>query len=138
MVSKSDLSVHETWQEAAGIAFGALAALSPLLTGDGQATQAAQLSAAAGAIFMVISGAHLLSLSRITQFVKVLCGLLLTAGPFLFGYAGTSLAFIQHFIGPTLLALAALELWQDWSLSDDQLERYGSVQPRYTKLQHAK
>lgn len=129
MSSKSAISVHQTWQEAAGIAAGVIAALSPFLTGETAVAGGVQAAAAAGAIFMVISGAHLLSLSRIAQFAKLLCGLGLTLSPFIFGYGGI-LAFAHTLIGPVMLALAALELWQDWSLSDDQLELYGKVTPR--------
>lgn len=123
MSRNSDISVHQTWQEAASIAAGVLAALSPYLTGQTNVSGGLEAAGAAGAIYMVISGAHLLSLSRIAQFAKLLCGLGLTLSPFIFGYGGI-LAFAHTLIGPAMLALAALEIWQDWKLSDAQLELY--------------
>lgn len=126
MANNTNTSVHQTWQEAAGIAVGVIAALSPFLTGATNVPGGVPAAAAAGAIFMVISGAHLLALSRISQFAKLLCGLGLTLSPFIFGYGGI-LAFAHMLLGPAMLALAALEIWQDWGLSDDQLGRYGEV-----------
>lgn len=134
MLSNADLSRHETWQEAAGIGVGAIAGLSPFLTGSTAITTAMYLAAGTGAIFMVICGAHLLSLSRIAQFVKFVCAVGLTAGPVLFGYAGSLVGFVHFVIGAAMLALSALEIWQDWHLSDTELEQYAKVSPRYATI----
>jgi hypothetical protein len=74
----------------------------------------------------VLSAVDLLSLSRESQFTKLAASVALCAAPFALGYLGTPLALMHHLLGAAILALSSLEIWQDWNLSDEQLERYGS------------
>lgn len=126
MASTGRLEVHQTWQEAVGIGLGVLVALSPWLTGQADDPVILKATAAAGIIVLLISATELMSLHRWEEALTLLCGLWLCAGPFVLGYAGTALAGVHLVAGAAVVALSALGLWQDWRLSDDELERYGS------------
>jgi hypothetical protein len=46
--------------------------------------------------------------------------------PYIFGCAGTGVLQYWHFgLGAVVVLLAAVELWQDWKLSDKQLAEHG-------------
>jgi hypothetical protein len=46
--------------------------------------------------------------------------------PFALGYADNGVLMVWHFaLGAAVVLLAALELWQDWKLSDEELVRNG-------------
>jgi hypothetical protein len=126
MLNKNaSLEVHDTWQEAVGIALGLIASLSPFLAGE---TNPMILNAttAAGALVLVLSAVKLLSLNRYEEFAILLCGLWLCAGPTVLGYAGTPLGLMHWLAGPVIVAMSVLEIWQDWRLTDDELERHGA------------
>ena len=53
-------------------------------------------------------------------------GIWLIVSPFIFDYAGADPLRSWHFVlGGLVAALAALELWQDWLLSDQELAEHG-------------
>ena len=56
----------------------------------------------------------------------IVLGLWLIVSPFVFDYAGADALRVWHFVlGGLVVALAVLELWQDWPLSDQELARHG-------------
>lgn len=126
MLDKSQLETHRTWQEATGIGLGVVASLSPWLTGqiDDQSIMAA--TAAAGILVMLVSAMQLMVLNRAEEVLVLLSGLWLTLAPVGLGYVATPLGLLHLVIGPAIVALATLELWQDWELSDTELARYGN------------
>lgn len=126
MLDKAQLETHRTWQEAAGMGLGLIAALSPWITGQTANPTILAATAAAGSLVLLISAAQLLSLTRFEEVATLLAGLWLWAAPFTLGYIGSPLGVLHLLLGPAIAALAALELWQDWAKSDDELERYGS------------
>lgn len=127
MPSTADLRTHRTWQEAVGIGLGAVAALSPWITGQTGDQTILGATAAAGAVVLLLSAVQLMSLSRGGEFVSLICGLWLLTGPFALGFSATPMGVLHLVIGAAVTALAALELWQDWNLTDQDLERYGSA-----------
>lgn len=126
MLDKTQLETHRTWQEAAGMGLGLIAALSPWITGQTSNPTILTATAAAGSLVLLISAAQLLSLTRFEEVATLLAGLWLWAAPFMLGYIASPLGVLHLLLGPAIAALAALELWQDWTKSDEELERYGS------------
>ena len=56
---------------------------------------------------------------------EIACGLWLIASPFTFGYAESGALRYWHFLfGAAVVLLAALELWQDWKLSEKELGQH--------------
>jgi hypothetical protein len=50
----------------------------------------------------------------------------LIVSPFTLGYAEAGALRYWHFVlGAVVALLAALELWQDWKLTDEQLVQHG-------------
>jgi len=57
---------------------------------------------------------------------ELACGLWLIGSPFAFGYADKGTLMHWHFIlGAVVALLAVLTLWQDWKLSDKELDQHG-------------
>ena len=55
-------------------------------------------------------------------------GLWLIASPYMFGYSGDGLLRFWHTsLGGLVVLLAALQLWQDWDLSDQDLAQHDSA-----------
>jgi hypothetical protein len=53
-------------------------------------------------------------------------GLWLIASPYIFGYSGDGmLRFYHSSLGGVVVLLAALQLWQDWDLSDQEMLKHG-------------
>ena len=66
------------------------------------------------------------SLTRWEEIGEIACGLWLIASPFTFGYAGSgALRYLYFLLGAAVVVLAALELRQDWKLSENELAQHG-------------
>jgi hypothetical protein len=56
---------------------------------------------------------------------EIALGLWLIASPFILGYAGDDLLRAWHVaLGGIVILLGALQLWQDWRLSDQELANH--------------
>jgi hypothetical protein len=74
---------------------------------------------------LVLGASEFLDLHRWEEGLEAACGLWLIASPFIFGYAGAGSLRYWHFVlGAAVLLLAALELRQDWKLSNADLIRH--------------
>ena len=79
-----------------------------------------------GVLVFSLAAIELVDLHRWEETGEIVCGLWLIASPYIFGYAGTDLLRYRHFgLGAVVALLAAIELWQDWRLSDRELARHG-------------
>jgi hypothetical protein len=116
--------VHRTWEDWAGMIVGALIAASPWLTGQTGNNVAIWNAVVIGTLVLVLAALQLASLQLWEEVGEILCGLWLITSPFNFGYAGT-LATWHFILGGVVVVLAAIELWQDWNLSEDELARHG-------------
>ena len=65
-----------------------------------------------------------MGLQRWEEVVGLLAGLWLIASPYVLGYSGT-LGIWHLGLGGLVLLLAALQLWQDWDLNEQDLARHG-------------
>ena len=117
-------NVHRNWEDWVGMVLGVLIGLSPWFAG--QSDQVPMLNAiAVGALVLLLAEMELVDLHRWEESLELLCGLWLIASPFVFGYAGSELAAWHFTLGGIVVVLAAVELWQDWTLTDQQLVQHG-------------
>jgi len=81
---------------------------------------------AVGLWVMQFAGLQLVDLERSEEIGLMICGFWLIASPFALGYADSGTLMVWHFVlGAAVVLLAALELWQDWKLSDKELVQHG-------------
>jgi SPW repeat len=74
---------------------------------------------------LALGASEVVDLRRWEESLEAACGLWLIASPFTFGYADAgSLRFWHFALGNAVVLLAALELRQDWKLSDAELARH--------------
>lgn len=118
-------NVHRSWEDWLGMALGVLIGLSPWIVG--QSDQGPMLNAiAVGAAVLLLAETELVDLHRWEESLELLCGLWLVASPFVFGYAAAGELAAWHFtLGGLVVLLAAVELWQDWTLTDEQMVEHG-------------
>ena len=126
MVGIRIFGVHRTWEDWVGILVGVSIGLSPLFAGQ-EDNQLVMLNAIViGVLVVSLAAFELVDLHRWEEVGEIACGLWLIASPYIFGYAGTGTLQYWHFgLGAVVVLLAAMELWQDWNLSDKELARHG-------------
>lgn len=128
MSPKSYLRSHHTWEDVAGIVLGFLIGLTPWLSGEAAALAITLNAMLVGIVVLSLGAFELVSLRRWEQVGEIVCGLWLIASPFVLGYAFSGpLRFWHIALGALVAALGALELWQDWRLTDRDLDRHGSA-----------
>jgi hypothetical protein len=118
------LKQHRTWQDWLGVVLGVSVGASPWVAGEttdeGVVLNAAQI----GLLILGLAVFELVDLRRWEEVAQFGCGAWLSASPFVLGYANDGNLRYWHFtLGAIVAMLAALELWQDWRLSDEELER---------------
>lgn len=120
------LGIHRTWEDWLGMVIGVVIGLSPWLAGQ-QDSQAVMWNAIiVGALVLTLAGFGLVALQRWEEAGQAACGAWLFVSPFLLGYATAGPLRFWHFaLGAIVVALAALALWQDWNLRDEELAQHG-------------
>ena len=118
-------NVHRTWEDWLGMALGLLIGLSPWIAGRPEGELPMLNAIAVGAAVLLLAETELVDLHRWEESLALLCGLWLIASPFAFGYAEAALATWHFTLGGIVAVLAAVELWQDWTLTDEQLVQHG-------------
>ena len=118
--------VHRTWEDWLGIVLGVAIVISPWVAGQ-QDDQAVMWNAMlVGVLVLALAAVELVDLHRWEEIGEIACGLWLIASPYIFGFAGAGTLQYWHFgLGAVVALLAAMELWQDWTLSDQELARHG-------------
>jgi hypothetical protein len=119
-------NIHRPWEDWVSMLIGVLIGISPWLA-DQQHDQSVMWNAVVvGALVLGLAQLEYVSLQRWEETGEIACGLWLIASPFTFGYDEAGALRYWHFIlGATVVLLAALELWQDWTLSDEELALHG-------------
>jgi|SRR5262245_19057553 len=116
--------VHRTWEDWVCIALGVVILLSPWQADHHLVMWNAVI---VGALVIAISALELSGLQRWEEGVGIICGLWLIMSPFVFGYADAGMLRYWHFaLGAAVALLQAIELWQDWKLSDRELAQHGN------------
>jgi hypothetical protein len=120
------LGVHRIWQDWIGLLFGVLIGLSPWFAGQMDSQAVMWNAVIVGAAVIALAALEFVDLQRWEEVAEGGLSLWLILSPFVFGYAGAGTLRFWHFaLGGIVLARAAFELWQDWSLSDKDLARHG-------------
>ena len=118
-------NVHRTWEDYAGIVLGVVIALSPWLAGQQDNQVVNWNSGLVGILVLALAALELVDLRRSEEVGEIALGLWLIASPFIYGYVESPLAIWQFVLGAMVVLLAALELWQDWKLSNKELAQHG-------------
>jgi len=117
--------VHRSWEDYIGIILGILIGLSPWLTGGQVKLLATGNAVAVGVMVLAFAAFELVDLNRSEEVGEIVLGLWLIASPFVLNYVESQLAIWHFALGAAVVVLAALELWQDWSLTERELMRHG-------------
>ncbi|KAB2917031.1 MAG: hypothetical protein F9K29_10235 [Hyphomicrobiaceae bacterium] len=125
MVRSGFWGEHRTWEDWAGICLGVVIGLTPWLAGETQSQAIMLHTALIGLIVLVLAAFEFVDLRRWEEVAEFACGLWLMAAPFLFGYAGSTLALWHYALGAVVAVLALFEFWQDWRLTPQELARHG-------------
>jgi drug/metabolite transporter (DMT)-like permease len=127
------LDTHRTWEDWFGMALGVLIALSPWFptqnghqyTGGTPSTIIIN-TVAVGVLVFGLAQLEYVALQRWEEVAAIVLGLWLIVSPLFLGYSGDGmLRFIHTCLGGLVVLLAALQLWQDWDLSDGEMARHG-------------
>jgi hypothetical protein len=79
-----------------------------------------------GILVFGLSQLQYLALQRWEEVAEIFLGLWLIISPYMFGYSGDgTLRFWHTSLGGVVVLLAALQLWQDWELSEQEMARHG-------------
>jgi len=124
---------HRTWEDWCGMLLGVLIVLSPWFpaeTGhevvDAERSLVILNTFTVGILVFGLAQLEYVALQRWEEVTAILLGLWLVASPYLFGYSDDDmLRFYHSSFGGLVVLLAALQLWQDWDLSDQDLLKHG-------------
>lgn len=124
------LSTHRTWEDWCGMLLGVLIVLSPWFpTQASHDTERSFMVLNAFTIGILVFGLAQLeyvALQRWEEVTTIAAGLWLIASPYIFDYAGDGMLQLWHSaLGGLVVVLAALQLWQDWDLSEQDLAQHG-------------
>lgn len=125
------LNTHRTWEDWCGMLLGALIAASPWFPIQDHASIVDRQmmivnTVAIGLVVFGLSQLEYVALQRWQEVATILVGLWLIVSPYAFGYSGEGFLRIYHTsLGAVAVILGALQLWQDWDLSDQDMLRHG-------------
>ena len=126
-------NTHRTWEDWLGMLLGVLIVVSPWFPSqasheiiDADRSYVILNTFVVGMIVFGLAQLEYVALRRWEEVAGILVGLWLIASPYIFGYHGDGmLRFYHSTLGGLVLLLAALQLWQDWDLSEQDLARHG-------------
>ncbi|MBI5319709.1 SPW repeat protein [Bradyrhizobium sp.] len=125
------LGIHRTWEDWCGMLLGMLIVISPWFP-TSQAVADADRSLmvlnafVVGIIVLGLAQLEYVALQRWEEVAEIVLGLWLIASPAIFGYANDTAMLCWHaLLGVLVVLLGALQLWQDWNLSDQDLLKHG-------------
>lgn len=126
--------IHRSWEDWFGMLLGVLIVLSPWLTGEpnlgfGQLSEpglAILCTVIVGVLVFGLAQMEYIVLQRWEEGCEMTLGLWLIVSPYLLGYSGDGMLRFWHTgLGAVVVLLAALKLWQDWNLTDQELAQHG-------------
>jgi hypothetical protein len=114
MATKDLLKTHRTWEDGVGLLLGLTIGLSPWLYDEPTVPAVLVNSGVIGLAVLALAQLELVRLRRWEEIAQLVCGLWLSASPFIFDYAHQDhLRFWHWALGAILSVLALFELWQD-------------------------
>ena len=125
-------STHRPWEDWFGMLLGGLIVVSPWFpfqssheTMDAQRSMMILNTFVVGMLVFGLAQLEYVALQRWEEVAEIALGLWLIASPFVFGYSGDDMLKIWHAsLGVIVVLLGALQLWQDWRLSDQELAKH--------------
>jgi prepilin signal peptidase PulO-like enzyme (type II secretory pathway) len=121
-------TIHRNWEDWFGMLLGLMIALSPWAAGDEVGYAAVWNAALIGVAVFFLAELEYVALTRWEETGQLLLGLWLVMSPYLFGYFNVgTLRFWHSTLGGLVILLAALELWQDWERSDNEMMKQGRL-----------
>lgn len=119
---------HRPWEDWFGMLTGLVIALSPWLAGEHDKALAIANALIAGGLVFFLAQLEYVVLRRWEEVAEAGLGVWLAMSPYVFGYAGGgTLRFWHSTLAGIVILLAALELYQDWEVSDEELEHQSRV-----------
>ena len=123
---------HRSWEDWLGMLLGVLIVLSPWFPTQaspeiaGDRNYVILNTFTVGVIILSLGQLEYLALQRWEEVAEIVLGLWLIASPYMFGYSGDGLLVFWHSsLGGLVVLLAALQLWQDRDLSDQEMLKLG-------------
>ena len=125
-------STHRPWEDWFGMLLGGLIVVSPWFpfqssheTMDAERSMLILNTFVVGMLVFGLAQLEYVALQRWEEVAEIALGLWLIASPFVFGYSGDDMLKIWHAsLGVIVVLLGALQLWQDWRLSDQELANH--------------
>jgi hypothetical protein len=125
-------NTHRPWEDWFGMLLGGLIVVSPWFpfqssheTMDAERSMMILNTFVVGMLVFGLGQLEYVALQRWEQVAEIALGLWLIVSPFIFGYSGDDMLKIWHTsLGAIVVLLGALELWQDWRLSDQELANH--------------
>ena len=125
-------NTHRNWEDWFGMLLGVLIMVSPwfpMQAGhdvvDTDRSYMILNTFVVGMLVLGLAQLEYVALQRWEEGAEIVLGLWLIASPFVFGYSGDHILTVwQAMLGGLVALLGALQLWQDWNLSDQDLARH--------------
>jgi hypothetical protein len=125
-------STHRPWEDWFGMLLGGLIVVSPWFpfqssheTMDAERSVMILNTFVIGMLMFGLAQLEYVALQRWEEVAEIALGLWLIASPFIFGYSGDDMLKVWHAsLGVIVVLLGALQLWQDWRLSDQELANH--------------
>jgi hypothetical protein len=120
---------HRSWEDWLGMLLGVLIVVSPWFSMQGNhevmdSERSIMIlnTFVVGMLVFGLAQLEYVALQRWEEVAEIVLGLWLIASPLMFGYAGDDFLRAWHaMLGGIVVLLGALQLWQDWRLSDQEL-----------------
>jgi hypothetical protein len=124
---------HRTWEDWCGMLLGVMIVLSPwfpkqAVDGLADADRSVLIinTFTVGIVVFGLAQLQYVALQRWEEVAEIFLGLWLIASPYVFGYSSNGLLRFWHSsLGGLVVLLAALQLWQDWDRSDQDMAQHG-------------
>ena len=125
-------SKHRTWEDWFGMLLGVLIVVSPWFPQqpandvmDAERSVMILNTFVVGMLVFGLAQLEYVALQRWEEVAEIALGLWLIASPLIFGYSGDDTLRAWHAtLGGIVVLLGALQLWQDWRLSDQELAKH--------------
>ena len=123
---------HRPWEDWFGMLLGVLIVISPWFpfqperdVMDAERSIMILNTFVVGMLVFGLAQLEYVALQRWEEVAEIALGLWLIASPFIFGYSGDDMLRVWHAaLGAIVVLLGALQLWQDWRLSDQELAKH--------------
>lgn len=115
MAIKDLLKTHRTWEDSAALFLGLVIGLAPWLARETADQFVVLNSAACGLAILMLAQVELVHFRRWEDFILLACGIWAFTSPFALSFADDGQLRVWHWgAGAMVMALALLEIWQDW------------------------